>query len=111
MDKKTRIGYIAGLVLVVLFSYFSIRPLLGPGFFPMHDDTQVGRVVSMGRALRNGQFPVRWVSDLGYGYGYPLYNFYAPLPYYAGGYLHMLGVSGLWSTKIMCRLSVYLEGS
>ncbi len=76
----------------------------------MHDDTQVGRVVVMGRALRNGQFPVRWVADLGYGYGYPLFNFYGPLPYYVGGFLYMAGVSGVIATKIMLVLGMVLAG-
>lgn len=76
----------------------------------MHDDTQVARVVVMGRALRAGQFPVRWVSDLGYGYGYPIYNFYGPLPYYVGGVLYALGFSGLTATKIMMGAGLVLSG-
>ena len=76
----------------------------------MHDDTQVARVVVMGRALREGQFPVRWVSDLGYGYGYPIFNFYGPLPYYVGGALYALGLSGLTATKIMMGAGLVLAG-
>lgn len=99
---------IAGLILVLLLSVLTVRPLLSAGYFPMHDDTQVARVVVMGRALRFGQFPVRWVSDLGYGYGYPLYNFYGPLPYYVGGTLYALGLSGLAATKIMMGFGLIL---
>ncbi len=98
--------YLIPLILIIFVGFGSIRPLLNSGFFPMHDDTQVGRVVVMGKALRNGQFPVRWVNDLGYGYGYPIFNFYGPLPYYAGGSLYALGVSGLDSTKIMIAIGV-----
>ena len=76
-------------------------PLSGKGYFPMHDDTQVARVIVMGKALRQGQFPVRWVSDLGYGYGYPIFNFYGPLPYYVGGGLYALGVDSVIATKVM----------
>jgi hypothetical protein len=76
----------------------------------MHDDTQIARVVVMGKALRNGQFPVRWVSDLGYGYGYPIFNFYGPLPYYVGGFLYALGFSGLWATKFMMLTGMILPG-
>lgn len=94
------------LFVVVGLSYWSIKSLLMTGYFPMHDDTQVGRVVAMGRALREGQFPVRWVSDLGYGYGYPIFNFYGPLPYYVGGSLYALGLDGLTSTKIMFLLGI-----
>lgn len=99
-----------GLLIVLAIGYVTVRPLLGPGYFPMHDDTQVARVVEMGRAIREGQFPVRWVSDLGYGYGYPIFNFYGPLPYYVGGTLYALGVSGLAATKIMMGLGLVLAG-
>jgi len=91
-------------LIVTGIGLFSILPFFRQGFFPMHDDTQVARVVTMGNALREGQFPVRWVSDLGYGYGYPIFNFYGPLPYYAGGFLYALGVAPLAATKIMMAL-------
>lgn len=100
--------HIFALVFLIALSWWAVRPLFIPGFFPMHDDTQVGRVVAMGRALRNGQFPVRWVSDLGYGYGYPIFNFYGPLPYYVGGLLYTVGFSGLLATKIMFALGIIL---
>jgi hypothetical protein len=74
----------------------------------MHDDTQVARVIVMGNALKHGQFPVRWVSDLGYGYGYPLYNFYGPLPYYLGGSLYAFGVDSVMATKWMFGVGTIL---
>ncbi len=99
-----------GLVIVLVLAFFIIRPLFAVGYFPMHDDTQVARVVVMGRALRQGQFPVRWVTDLGYGYGYPIFNFYGPLPYYVGGFFYALGLSGLVATKIMMAVGLVFAG-
>ena len=80
-----------GLLIVLALSFWAIKPLFISGFFPMHDDTQVARVFEMGKMLKEGTFPVRWVPDLGYGYGYPLFNFYAPLAYYVGGFFMLLG--------------------
>ncbi len=97
-----------GLLLVVILSFWSFKSLIGRGYFPMHDDTQVARVIAMGNALKYGQFPVRWVGDLGYGYGYPLYNFYGPLPYYFGGSLYALGVDSVTSTKWMFGIGTIL---
>lgn len=97
-----------GLIIVIVLSFWSFKSLMGRGYFPMHDDTQVARVVVMGKALSHGQFPVRWVSDLGYGYGYPLYNFYGPLPYYFGGSLYALGVNSITSTKWMFGIGIIL---
>lgn len=86
----------------------AIRPLFAHGYFPMHDDTQVSRVITMGMALSEGQFPVRMVSDLGYGYGYPIFNYYGPLPYYFGGILYAFGVPALTATKLMFAFGIVL---
>jgi len=99
-----------GIILVLLLSFWAIRPFLTPGFFPMHDDTQVARVFEMGKMLKDGMFPVRWVPDLGYGYGYPIFNFYAPLAYYVGGLFTLLGFDALIATKIMMGIGILLSG-
>src|SRR5687768_13108845 len=64
------------ILLVLLLSLLSILPLFSQGFFPIHDDTQVARVSEMSNALKDGMLPVRWSENLGYGYGYPIFNFY-----------------------------------
>lgn len=99
-----------GLILVLCLSIFAVLPFFRPGFFPIHDDTQVARVFEMGKALKDGMFPVRWVSDLGYGYGYPIFNFYAPLSYYVGGTLTLMGFDALIATKIMMVIGIILSG-
>jgi len=99
-----------GIFAVIFLSFWAIRPLFHTGFFPMHDDTQVARVFEMGKALKDGMFPVRWVPDLGYGYGYPIFNFYAPLAYYVGGLFTFLGFDALIATKIMMGIGILLSG-
>lgn len=93
-----------GILLAV--SLIAVQPFFNPGFFPIHDDTQVQRVFVMKESLSEGMFPVRWVSELGYGYGYPIFNFYAPLAYYLGALISLLGVNALLATKIMIALGV-----
>ncbi|MDP2638376.1 MAG: hypothetical protein Q8P26_04920 [Candidatus Levybacteria bacterium] len=99
-----------GLFLVLILSFWAIKPFFVPGFFPMHDDTQVARVFEMGKMLGQGVFPVRWVPDLGYGYGYPLFNFYAPLAYYVGGIFMLLGFDALLATKLMMIVGIIASG-
>ncbi|MBI2031290.1 MAG: glycosyltransferase family 39 protein [Candidatus Levybacteria bacterium] len=101
---------IAPFLFVIILSFLTIKPLFNPGFFPIHDDTQVARVFEMKLALLDGQFPVRWVPDLGYGYGYPIFNFYAPLTYYAGSIINIFGFDALISTKIIMGLGIILSG-
>lgn len=94
------------LVLLVIVSTIAILPFFNSGFFSIHDDTQIQRVYVIKDALSDGMFPVRWVSDLGYGYGYPIFNFYAPLPYYIGGFISLVGINALLATKIMIAISI-----
>lgn len=102
--------HLAAVFLLLALSYWSVRPLFSPGFFPMHDDVQPTRVQQMVKALRDGQFPVRWVPDLGYGFGYPIFNFYAPLPYYIGALGMLAGFDALAATKLMMGLGMILAG-
>ena len=90
------------LILLVLASTWS---LFTPRFFMMHDFTHVARIVEMHTALQEGQFPVRWSANLGYGYGMPLFQFYAPLPYYIGALLYGLGFSGVLVVKLLIIIS------
>lgn len=97
------------LIILLVLGSFSISALLHDGFFDFHDNTQVVRVYEMGLMLSEGIFPVRWVPDLGYGYGYPIFNFYGPLPYYIGGGFNSIGFDALMSTKIMFGLGILLS--
>lgn len=96
--------------IVLLFLVFlTVKPMFIKGYFPMHDDTQPARVFAMASELKKGVFPVRIVDYLGYGYGYPLFNFYAPLPYYFGALFYLAGFDLVSSTKLMFILGVFLS--
>ena len=73
------------LFLIVALSGLVIWPLFVPGYFSHHDNLQVIRIFEMRKCFADLQIPCRWVPDMGYGNGYPLFNFYGPLPYYIGG--------------------------
>lgn len=72
-----------------------------PGMFYLHDYLHTARIAEMARALTDGHFPVRWSENFGYGYGMPLFEFYAPLPFYIGGLLALIGIPILIVTKIL----------
>ncbi|MBI5123506.1 hypothetical protein HZA75_06635 [Candidatus Roizmanbacteria bacterium] len=97
-------------LIIIIFVYLIVRQFFIPGFFPIHDDTQVARVFEMHKSLLDGMLPVRWVADLGYGYGYPIFNFYAPLAYYVGALLMFTGFDALLATKMMMALGIVLAG-
>lgn len=67
----------------------------------MHDDLQSTRQMEMDKCFNDGQIPCRWVLDMGYGYGYPLFNYYPPLPYYLGQIFRFVGFSYIDIVKII----------
>lgn len=94
--------------ILILVSFGAIAPLFQAGFFPVHDNTQVARVVVMHKALSDGMFPVRWSDYLGYNYGYPIFNFYGPLAYYVGAGAQFIVHDPLIATKIMMGAAMVL---
>ncbi|MEK7164156.1 MAG: hypothetical protein AAB768_03385 [Patescibacteria group bacterium] len=88
------------LVLTIL-TIPAVAWLLQPGYFPMHDDLQAMRQLQMAKCFEDGQIPCRWVPDMGYSYGYPLFNFYPPLPYYLGQVFHYMGFFYVDIVKIL----------
>lgn len=66
----------------------------------MHDDLQAMRVYQMELCFKDGEFPCRWVPDMGYQYGYPQFEYYGPLPYYVMTASRFLGLSLFDSVKL-----------
>jgi len=97
------------LLVLLIFYIYSIFPLLQDGFFTTFDDVQVVRIHEMVKELQGGQFPVRYIQDLGNGGGYMLYNTYPPFVYYIAAGLHFIGFSLVQSTKLIYILG-YLVG-
>ena len=95
-------------ILVILLSLPTVISLMRPGYFPMHDDLQAVRVFGMTECFKEFQIPCRWVADMGYGYGYPQFNYYGPLPYYLMSLINLLGVGIFDSVKIGFALSLVL---
>ena len=97
--------------LVILFILIipTFRPLVRPGYFPMHDDMQAMRLLQLDKCVKDAQIPCRWVPDMGYGYGYPQFNYYAPLPYYIMEAFHLSGFGFLDSVKIGFILSIIVS--
>ncbi|MCL4366970.1 6-pyruvoyl-tetrahydropterin synthase-related protein [Patescibacteria group bacterium] len=96
------------LVIFVL-SLLVVWPLFYSGYFSHHDDLQVMRIFEMRRCLVDGQIPCRWVPDMGWGNGYPLFNYYSVLPYYVGALFSFL-VGFIWAAKILFFIPLFLGG-
>lgn len=93
--------FLIGLALSISLLW----PIFAAPFFTHHDDVQVIRLYEMDKCFKDGQIPCRWVPDLGDRYGYPIFNYYAPLPYYFGELIFLLTNSLLTSAKAMFAVS------
>ena len=93
--------FIVGLILTLSLLW----PLFAAPYFTHHDDVQIIRLYEMDKCFKDGQIPCRWVPDLGGLYGYPIFNYYAPLPYYFGELIYLLTNSLLFSVKVMFAVS------
>lgn len=95
-------------VLAVLFlSIFAWSPLLTPAyFFDAHDAPHsIFFLVEFDQTVRDGYLWPRWSPDFAFGYGYPLFNIYAPLAFYAAEVLHWLGFTFVEAVKAIYALA------
>jgi len=96
------IGILIILCFVVIFPFFH------SGFFPTHDgEWTVVRLSDMFRTLKDGQFPARYSGYLNNQYGYPLFNFAYPLPYYIGMFPALAQMGFLNSIKLLFVVSTF----
>ncbi len=98
-------------ILVSLTLILLCLPLLYPfiqsGFFPTHDgEWAIVRLTEMVREIKDLQIPPRMSTFLNHGFGYPLFLFTYPFPYYLGSFLHLLGLGYVSSIKILFIFSV-----
>ncbi len=99
------------LVLIVVLSLPSVYYLFQKGFFQTDDgEWMIIRFSAFYQALRDGQFPVRFLERLNYGYGYPVANFLYPGFMYLAVPFKILGFGFVGSIKIILGLSMIGSG-
>ncbi len=97
------------LLLVTLLP--AAQPLLR-GWLPQRADGLLHfyRLLELEQALRHGVLFPRWLPDMGYGYGFPLFNYYPPLSYYLLLPLRAVGLSTAAAYLIGYALALLLTG-
>lgn len=99
------------LICSILLSSIGIIALTRPGFFLTDDgNSMIIRFSAFYEAIRHGQFPVRFLSRLNQGYGYPVADFLYPLFMYIGVPIKAVGFSFVNTVKIILAIS-FLSGT
>jgi hypothetical protein len=70
----------------------------------------LARLVEFDAAIRAGDFFPSWSPDLYSGYGSPIFQFYAPLAYYAAEVPVLLGLDFATALKITQLLALFASG-
>lgn len=109
-----KFGFSKAITLYIVFGLFFCAVVCAPyfhaGYFPTHDgEWAVVRAGEMFREIRDHQFPARYSGVLNFGYGYPLFNFAYPFPYYAATLLHVFKIGFVDSIKIIFVSSVFIS--
>jgi len=95
MKKFSFLILIAAILVVCI-------PLFKPGFFVSDDGGwMIIRLSAFYQSFREGQFPVRFLGRLNFGYGYPVANFLYPGFMYIGSLIHAVGASFVDTVKII----------
>lgn len=100
------------VVLLIALTILVLGPMLQPGYFwGAHDARHsVYFLYEFDRVFQDGIWYPRWFPDMTYGYGYPLFNIYGPLPFYVGEFFHLLGADFVTSVKLVFALAWVLSG-
>lgn len=95
--------------IVIILSIPAVRYLFVKGYFGVSDDLHIGWLFEMDRAIKMLQFPPRYVPDLSFGFGYPLFTFVYPFPFYIAEMFHLIGFSLVNSVKLVFGMSIPLS--
>jgi hypothetical protein len=76
----------SGYLLVLLIALIAIWPFISRASLPQETDAElhIFRLMELGYLVAGGEWYPRWAPDFYHGYGYPIFNYYAPLAYYGG---------------------------
>lgn len=95
------------IIVLLLLCIPAILPLLHHGFFQTDDgEWMIIRLSAFYQAMHDGQFPVRFLQRLNYGYGYPVAEFLYPGIMYLGTFLHIFKIGFVESIKIIMGISL-----
>lgn len=98
------------IAILTLFAIPLAQPL-AHGWLTCTDDglAHILRGIEIKRLIDLGHWLARWAPDLAHGYGYPLFNYYAPLSGYVLAGVHALGLN--FSAALHATFAIALLGA
>ena len=98
--SKNWLNFIIGIGLVAIL-IASSWGIFRSDWGYTHDYLHANRFAEYARGLQSGDWPVIWSQNFSYGYGMPMFEFYAPLPSMVGAIFYLLGLEPILITRIL----------
>ena len=72
--------------MVIGIALIAIWPFISRDSLPVETDAElhIFRLHELTLLIQGGEIYPRWAPNFYHGYGYPIFNYYAPLSYYVG---------------------------
>jgi hypothetical protein len=110
-NRRRWLRHLALPVTILALSLVAIYPLFGPSLTCSDDAPfHLLRLTQLDHLLRQGIFYSRWAPDMAQGYGFPFFNFYAPLAYYLAELVSLLVQNLNLGLRVTLALGVFLSG-
>ncbi len=98
-----------GFLVVLAIALLALWPFLSRASLPQETDAElhIFRLAELSKLVSGGEFYPRWAPDFYHGYGYPIFNYYAPLTYYLGVPVTLLpGLDAVDGVKVVFVLGL-----
>ncbi|MAT96484.1 MAG: hypothetical protein CL608_05015 [Anaerolineaceae bacterium] len=102
-----------GYWVVLAICLLAVWPFIGRASLPQQTDAElhIFRLAELSFLVRGGEFYPRWAPNFYHGYGYPIFNYYAPLSYYVGLVFELLpGLDAVAGVKAVFVLGLLGAG-
>lgn len=111
--NRIRRGFDPGFLVALLICLLAVWPLISRASLPEGTDAElhIFRLHELSYLIRGGEFYPRWAPNFYHGYGYPIFNYYAPLTYYLALPLDLLpSVDATLASKVVLVTGMLLAG-
>ena len=96
---------------LLLLSVLPVISIFRQGTYESGDlSLHATRLMAFWESISQGEIIPRWAGSLNAGFGYPLFQFIYPLPYYLASFWHWLGFGFINSIKVTIALAYILSG-
>ncbi|MCP5095622.1 MAG: hypothetical protein GY943_08735, partial [Chloroflexi bacterium] len=102
-----------GFLIAIAICLLAIWPFLSIPSLPQETDAElhIFRLAELSFLVRGGEFYPRWAPNFFHGYGYPIFNYYAPLSYYVGLIFELLPqIDPVGAVKIVFVMGILMGG-